>query len=54
MLAQAMKSLPMGTAYAVWTGSRPGGGDCGHRFLQRAYQRRADLFATLLLVGIVG
>ena len=49
------KSLPMGTAYAVWTGDRrPGGGDCGHRFLQRAYQRRADLFATLLLVGIVG
>ena len=44
LLAQATKSSLMGTAYAVDGDRRPGGRDCGHRFLQRAGQRRADLF----------
>ena len=46
LLAQAMKSLPMGTAYAVWTGI----GALGAVIVSAG----RIFFATLLLVGIVG
>lgn len=45
LLSQAMKTLPLGTAYAVWTGHRGrrlrGG---GHPDLQGAGDRRPDVF----------
>ncbi len=50
-----MKSLPMGTAYAVDGIGALGAVIVGIVFLQRAGQRRADLFShPALLVGIVG
>ena len=42
LLSQAMKTLPLGTAYAVWTGRRP---DVFHRVAADGHCRhQADLF----------
>ena len=49
LLAQAVKTLPMGTAYAVWTGI----GALGAVVLEPATAARMFV-AALLLVGIIG
>ena len=55
LLAQAMKSLPMGTAYAVWTGiGALGAVIVGIVFFKEPASAGRIFFATLLLVGIVG
>ena len=55
LLAQAMKSLPMGTAYAVWTGiGALGAVIVGIGFFKEPASAGRIFFATLLLVGIVG
>ena len=55
LLSQAMKTLPLGTAYAVWTGI----GALGSLIVGIAVFREPAtvprlLFAALLLAGIVG
>ncbi len=55
LLSQAMKTLPLGTAYAVWTGI----GALGSLIVGVAVFREPAtvprlLFAALLLAGIVG
>lgn len=55
LLAQAVKTLPLGTAYAVWTGI----GALGALIVGIACFREPVtpvrlLFAALLLIGIVG
>ena len=55
LLSQAMKTLPLGTAYAVWTGI----GALGSLIVGIAVFREPAtvprlLFAVLLLAGIVG
>ena len=55
LLAQAMKSLPMGTAYAVWTGIGALGALIAGIILFKEPAAPARLFfAALLLVGILG
>ncbi len=55
LLDQAMKSLPMGTAYAVWTGiGALGAVIVGIVFFKEPASAGRIFFATLLLVGIVG
>ena len=50
-----MKSLPMGTAYAVWTGiGALGAVIVGIVFFKEPASAGRIFFATLLLVGIVG
>ena len=52
LLSQAMKTLPLGTAYAVWTGiwgRRLRGG--GHPDLQGAGDRRPDVFHRVAADG---
>ena len=54
LLAQAVKTLPMGTAYAVWTGiGALGAVVLGIVFKEPATAARM-FFAALLLVGIIG
>ena len=54
-LAQATKVLPLGTAYAVWTGiGALGAVIVGIVFFKEPASAGRIFFATLLLVGIVG
>lgn len=54
-LAQAIKSLPMGTAYAIWTGiGALGAVFVGMLFFQESMTAPRALFVLLLLVGILG
>lgn len=55
LLARATKTLPLGTAYAVWTGiGALGSVIVGLHLVQRAGDSRALIFAALLLIGIIG
>ena len=55
LLAQAMKTLPLGTAYAVWTGiGALGSLVVGIAVFRESASPARLLFAALLLAGIVG
>ena len=55
MLSQATKALPLGTAYAIWTGiGALGAVLVGVLFFKEPISVPRVLFALLLLVGIVG
>lgn len=54
-LALAMKTLPMGTAYAVWTGiGASGGALLGMIFYGEARDAKRILFIAMVLVSAVG
>ncbi|HCC00404.1 MAG TPA: hypothetical protein DEP42_04205 [Ruminococcaceae bacterium] len=55
LLTQAIKTLPLGTAYAIWTGI----GACGAvvvglLFFKESLSPARLFFSILLLVGIIG
>ena len=50
LLSQAMKTLPLGTAYAVWTGI----GAVGFLIFKEPVTAARMFFTVLLLTGIVG
>jgi len=55
LLAQAMKVLPLGTSYAIWTGiGALGAMIVGIVFFKEPLTAPRMLFALLLLIGIVG
>lgn len=55
LLAQAIKTLPMGTAYAVWTGiGALGSVILGIVVFKEPATAARLFFAALLLIGIVG
>ena len=55
LLSQAMKTLPMGTAYAVWTGiGALGAVVVGILVFREPATAGRIFFAALLLIGIVG
>ncbi len=55
LLAQAIKTLPMGTAYAVWTGiGALGSVILGIIVFKEPVTAARLFFAALLLIGIVG
>ena len=54
-LSIAMRSLPMGTAYAIWTGiGTVGGALVGMLFFGESRERRRILFMTMVLAAAVG
>lgn len=54
-LAQAMKTLPMGTAYAIWTGiGASGGAILGMILYGESKDWKRILFITLILGSAVG
>jgi len=54
-LSLAMKALPAGTAYAVWTGiGTVGGTIIGMLFYGEAKDWRRILFIALIIVAVVG
>jgi len=55
LLAQALRSLPVGTAYAVWTGiGAAGTALVGILFLGESTQLARLLSITLIVAGVVG
>lgn len=55
LLGQALKTLPIGTAYAVWTGiGAVGTVIFGILFLQEPREPLRLLFVALIVTGIVG
>lgn len=55
LLAQAAKSLPIGSAYAVWTGMGAAGAViCGMIFLEEPVTVARVVSLALILVGVVG
>lgn len=55
LLSQAMKSLPLGTAYAIWTGiGALGAVAAGIILFKEAFTPARCLFVILLLSGIIG
>jgi quaternary ammonium compound-resistance protein SugE len=55
LLSQATKTLPLGTAYAIWTGiGALGAVIVGIFFFKEPLSALRLLFALLLLVGIIG
>ena len=55
MLSQATKTLPLGTAYAIWTGiGALGAVLIGVLFFKEPVSVPRAIFALLLLVGIIG
>lgn len=55
LLARAARTLPMGTAYAVWVGIGAAGAAIGGHFLfGEAMPPRRVVFLALLIVSIVG
>lgn len=55
LLAVAMKSIPMGTAYAVWTGvGAVGGGVAGIALFGESASALRIASAALIVAGIVG
>lgn len=55
LLAQAIKTLPMGTAYAIWTGiGALGAVILGIIVFKEPATAARIFFAALLLVGVVG
>ena len=54
-LAQAMKTLPLGTAYAMWTGiGDVGAVIVGIVFFREAVTLPRMVFVALLLIGLLG
>lgn len=54
-LAQAMKTLPLGTAYGIWTGiGALGAVIVGLVFFKEPVTAWRMFFAAMLLIGIVG
>jgi quaternary ammonium compound-resistance protein SugE len=54
-LSQALKSIPMGTAYAVWTGiGAVGTVVIGMIFLGEPHNLARMLFLGLIIIGILG
>ena len=54
-LAYAMKSLPMGTAYAIWTGiGTAGGALVGMLFYGESKDWKRLLFITMVLCAAIG
>ena len=55
LLSQAMKTLPLGTAYAVWTGiGAVGSVVVGILILKEPVTAARMFFTVLLLAGIIG
>ena len=55
LLGLAMKTLPAGTAYAVWTGiGTVGGTIVGMLFYGEAKDWRRTLFIALIIVAVLG
>jgi quaternary ammonium compound-resistance protein SugE len=55
LLAQALKTLPMGTAYAVWTGiGTAGAAICGIWFFNESKEISKFVCIGLILIGIIG
>jgi quaternary ammonium compound-resistance protein SugE len=55
LLAQAMKTIPVGTAYAVWTGiGAMGAATLGILFLQEPVSLPRVIFLLMIFLGIVG
>ena len=55
LLSQAMKTLPLGTAYAVWTGiGALGAVIVGIVLFKESLSPARLVFAALLLIGIIG
>ena len=55
LLALAMKALPMGVAYAVWTGIGTVGGTLVGMFLYNESKNwRRILFISFILIAVVG
>jgi len=55
LLSQATKTLPLGTAYAIWTGiGALGAVLVGVLFFKEPISAPRAIFAALLLAGIVG
>ena len=55
LLSQAMKSLPLGTAYGIWTGiGALGALMAGILLFKESASPQRLFFALLLLIGIIG
>lgn len=55
LLSIALSELPMGTAYAVWTGiGTAGGAAAGMVFNGESTDRRRIFFIALILVSVIG
>ena len=55
LLSQAMKSLPLGTAYGIWTGiGALGALVAGILLFKESASPQRLFFALLLLIGIIG
>ena len=55
LLSQATKTLPMGTAYAIWTGiGALGAVVVGIIMFKEPLTAARIFFAALLLIGIIG
>jgi len=55
LLSHAMKSLPMGTAYAVWVGiGAVGAGIVGIMFLNEPASAGRIISLTLIVTGVIG
>ena len=55
LLSQAMKTLPLGTAYAVWTGiGAVGSVVVGILIFKEPVTAARMVFTALLLAGIIG
>lgn len=55
LLAQALKVLPLGTAYAIWTGiGAVGAVICGVLLFHEGVSVQRFLFVGLILCGIIG
>ncbi|MNN91909.1 Multidrug resistance protein YkkD [compost metagenome] len=54
-LSIAMKGLPMGTAYAIWTGiGTVGGALVGMLFFGESKEGRRILFIAIVLIAVIG
>lgn len=55
LLEKALRSLPVGTAYAVWTGiGAVGASVCGVIFFNESAEPLRIFFLTLIIIGIIG
>lgn len=55
LLSYAMETIPMGTAYAVWTGIGAAGGTVvGMIFFKESRDWRRIVFITLILAAAIG
>lgn len=55
LLSYAMETIPMGTAYAIWTGiGAAGGAIIGMIFFKESKDWRRILFITIILASAIG